>query len=571
MKRKAPKKSVRKENSQKEQQIVELARTAWGKTLKEFYYPPLKEPNFVFDYTQIEGFYIDPEEKWRITMNLANAPLFKQDEEYVKYFHAISLHEVAHYQIIPYDGLINARLLKAAMKHVNQIFAPIVVNIFADLVIDTKLFRKHPELMSWELNKTYEHVSETQKNHLSDFSKFLFRAYEKMWDLKIPNDDSLSEMDNLVQKVTDVVLKDFEDETLWEAKVTKIAQYLKNLVNDTFTLIGLNASCDKGKSRRNGPAPGVVIEVPEDILEIMDNPLENKNSDKLKEENEEEKKKKAEQFARDTPYSEFGSPAGQAGLLFDGGPLATWYRGIAKNLIEIKIFEEKPGSQVPIYPEVWRIGDPIEDLDVVQSLLNSPVLIPNITTRKWVFKEGPGHLAEKQIPDLLIVIDSSGSMAWDYTTKKPKNPYHIALVASFASLHYAATKGAKFSVINFSDRPDICDWTNDYTKAEQVLLRYQGGGTFLPTKSVELQCNKAEKKTLVFIITDFGIYNWTHAKSTILRLAQSGHKIVGFFIGAPTIPEEMFEDLLDKVTFYPISKVDDLINLVVQEVKKYYN
>ena len=73
-------------------------------------------------------------------MNLANAPLFKDDQEYIDYFHAISLHEVSHYEIIPYDGLMHARLLKAAMKYVNQNFAPVVVNVFADLIIDTLLF-----------------------------------------------------------------------------------------------------------------------------------------------------------------------------------------------------------------------------------------------------------------------------------------------------------------------------------------------------------------------------------------------------------------------------------------------
>ncbi|GAJ24668.1 unnamed protein product, partial [marine sediment metagenome] len=46
-------------------------------------------------------------------------------------------------------------------------------------------------------------------------------------------------------------------------------------------------------------------------------------------------------FAKKTPYSEFGAPAGQAGILIDGNPLATWYRGLAKDLIEIKIYEEK--------------------------------------------------------------------------------------------------------------------------------------------------------------------------------------------------------------------------------------
>ncbi len=562
-------KKINKELTEKEKKTIELANVAWSKTLKEFYYPPLNDPNYVFDYTHLEGFYIDPEHRWQITMNLANTPLFKDDQEYINYFYIISLHEVSHYQIIPYDGLTHAKLLRAAMTHVNQNYAPIVVNIFADLVIDTKLYQKYSNLIEWEMAETYKHI--TNKGPVSNFSKFLFRAYEKMWDKDVIGDEKLKEMDSLADRVTKIILKNFEDESTWEKKVSQVALSLKMLIQDTFALIGTGGVVDKNKEKRKSPG-GAFLEVPKDVLEVMDNPLENKNADKLKEGNEDNLRQKSEEFAKDIPYSEFGGPARQAGILIDGNALATWYRGLARNLIEIKIFEEKPGGQLPVYPEVWRIGDRIEDLDIVQSLLNSPVMIPNITTRKWAYKEGPGHLVDKQIPDLLIVLDSSGSMGWNYTSRstRGKGPYHTALVAAFASLHCAASKGAKFSIINFSNRADICQWTSDYNKAENVLLRYQGGGTFLPIREIANQCEKAEKKALVFIITDFGIYNWSKTKKIMIELAQKGHKIVGFFIGSTKIPKDKFKNLLNNVTFYGIGNAKDLISLVITEVKKYY-
>ncbi|MFX0009199.1 MAG: hypothetical protein ACFE9R_02685, partial [Candidatus Hermodarchaeota archaeon] len=487
------------------------------------------------------------------------------------YFYAIALHEVSHYQIIPYDGLVNAKLLKAAMINVNEIFAPIVVNIFADFVIDTKLHQKHPDLMSWELIKTYGNLVEKSKNNLSEFSKFIFRSYEKLLDIQIAQDDLLSSVDGVANRVVNVVKKDFEDETLWEDKVSRIAYHLKSLVNNTFTLIGPRTSSGEGKTNRKSQGRGgSYVEFPEDILEVMDNPLENKNRDKLYRENEDELRQKAEEFARETPYSEFGAPAGQAGILIDGNPLATWYRGLSKDLIQIKIYEEKPGGLLPIYPEVWRLGEPLEELDIVQTVLNSPIIIPNITTRKWVKKLGEGHLVEKRIPDLLLVLDSSGSMKWNYLAKKASGFYHTALLASFAALHFAANKGAKFSVINFSNRADVCDWTNSYHNAERILLRYQGGGTQLPIEAIIKQCEKSEREALVFIITDFGIYNWNSAKKLLLNLVYQGHKVVGFFIGAANLPKEKFNDLLSKVTFYTIKNSKDLINLVIEEVRKYY-
>ncbi|MFX0047708.1 MAG: hypothetical protein ACFE8G_06005 [Candidatus Hermodarchaeota archaeon] len=557
--------------SQKEQHVIELAKTAWSRTLKDFFFPPLDVPNFIFDYSNLEGFYIDPKNKWKITMNLANTPIFIYDQDYIKYFYAISLHEVSHYQIIPYDGLINAKLLKAAMLYVNEHFAPIIVNVFADFVIDVKLHKRDPDLVSWELTKTYASLLEKNKNKLSEFSKFLFRCYEILLDIKIAESEVFSSIENVASRVVNVVQKNFEDETLWEDKVSRIAYHLKTLLNNTFTLIGPRKAHGDGKANRKSEGRGGInVEFPEDILEIMDNPLENKNRDKLKEDKDDELRQKAEEFARETPYSEFGAPAGQAGILIDGNPLATWYRGLAKDLIQIKIYEEKPGGQLPIFPEVWRIGDPLEELDIVQTVLNSPIIIPNITTRKWAIKIGEGYLIEKQIPDLLLVLDSSGSMKWNYIAKKANGVYHTALLASFAALHYAANKGVKFSVINFSNRADICDWTNNYQKAEQILLKYQGGGTQLPVKAIIEQCEKSEREVLIFIITDFGIYNWNSAKKLLLNLSNQGHKIVGFFIGTSKIPKEKFNVLLNKLTLYAIKNSKDLISLVVEEVRKYY-
>jgi hypothetical protein len=560
-----------KELNRKEQHLIELAKIAWVRTQKALYFPPLDLPNFIFDYTHLEGFYIEPLNKWKISMNLANAPIFIDDQEYINYFHAISLHEVSHYQIIPYDGLINARLLRAAMKNVNENFAPIVVNVFADLVIDAKLHKKEPDLIAWEIKTTFNHLFERNKNKLSEFSKFLFRTYEKLLNIEIVGNDLFTSVESVAEIVVNIVKKNFEDETLWEEKVSKIAYHLRTLVKNTFTMVGAGVRRGEGNTRRKSQGRGdSTIEFPEDILEVMDNPLENKNLDKLKEDSEEELKQKAEEFAKETAYSEYGAPAGQAGILIDGNPLTTWYRGLAKDHIEIKIFEEKPGGQLPIYPQVWRLGEPLEELDIVQTLLNSPIIIPNITTRKWLKNYGKGHLIEKQIPDLLLILDSSGSMNWNYLAKSSRGVYHTALLASFAALHFAAKKGAKFSVINFSNRADVCDWTSDYVKAEETLLRYQGGGTNLPIKAILQQSEKSERDTLIFIITDFGIYNWSKSRKTIIDLAQKGHKIVGFFIGSAKIPKEKFKGLLDKVTFYPIKNPKDLINLVIEEVKKYY-
>ena len=558
---------------EKEAKLKKLAKIAWDLSLKEFYFPPLNEPRYVFDYKRKEGFYIDPNHKWEITMNLANVPPLKDDEEYIQYFHAILLHEISHYQIIPYDGIIHAKLLHAANKHVHSTHAPLVVNLFADLIIDTKLYKAKPDLMKWEIKKTFEHVAMPDFKSLSRFSKFLFNIYEKLWNIKIYESFTSPETDALANKIKKIILTDFEDDSRWEEKVSKVAYYLKDFLKEEFTIMRGAGAPLKGKSRRKIPGYELEMEIPDDVLEIIDNPLETKNSDKLKKDNEDELRKKAEEFAKNIPYSEFGAPARQSGILIDGNALATWYRGLANNLISIKIYEKKYSGTLPIYPEKWRIGDPIEELDAILTIVTSPIIIPNVTTKKWKHERGVGRVEEKRMPDLLIVLDSSGSMYWNFMehVKNERGPYHAALVASFAILHQARMKGVKFSVINFSNHAEICEWSKNYHEAENVLLRYQGGGTQLPIKAIKKQVNKAEGNVLIFIITDFGIYNWTRSKQLLLELVQKGHKIVGFFIGSEKIPKNKFKGLLDKVSFYAIKNEKDLIHLVIKEIKKYYS
>jgi len=560
-----------------EEKLKKLAEIAWAKAMEEYFFPPLSPPNFKFDYTRQEGFYIDLSEQWQITMNLAQAPIFVEDNDYVRYFLANSMHEIGHYDLIPYDGLINARLLSAAMKSAPNFLAPIIVNFFADLIIDTTLYSKYPKDMLWEAQQTFSEIKHKKKK-IAPFAELIFRCYELLWNQKIDEKYDFSEIDDNANKITKIILKNFEDESKWEDKTKKIAKILKPIVNDTFTLIGVGAGrCTDGNTRRySDDGKGNIIEMPEEIVQIMGNPLENRNSDKIKNDNEDEKKRKAEEFANEKSFNEFGSPAVQAGILKDGEILNTWYRGLAKNLISIKMYEKKPSGTIPAYPETWRIGDPLEELDVVQSLLSYPKIIPNITTKKWVFTEGPGIIEEKRLPDLMIVIDSSGSMNWYYNKKISKNsktPYHIALVAAFAVLHYVARKGCKFSVINFSGRADICDWSFDYTKAEKRLLKYQGSGTILPIKAMMKLAEKTEKNILIIIITDFGLYNWGSAKKGMLKLLNKGHKIVGFFI-SPSYhrkDDERFKDLYDEgAIFYQIKNVNDLIDLVIKEVKKNY-
>jgi len=554
-----------------EESLKRVARDAWDQAIADYYFPSLAKPKLVFDSTRKVGFYIDTEE-WRVTLNLLEVPSFVNEKETHDYIHSISQHEIGHYDLCPYDGLTNAVLLSAAMKKVSEIFAPLVVNIFADLVIDTQLRGRFRDLTEWrmreEVRDIIAHEKGGTKTKFSETWKILVRAYEYLWDLNLGlRSIDFSQADSKAHRVADIIAPKLLDKTTWGNKVAKIATLLKPNLEEDFTLQVGERPASGGQVRLSGP---------EDYERQFGDPSEIKSREKVQGKEPTASNADAERFAKDRNFKNFGAPARAAGLIHNGSTLAAWYRGRAKDLISIHVYEAKPGGALPAYPENWRLGDALEDLDIILSAQVSPVIIPNLTTRKWRLKEGPARLEEKIPPDLLIVLDSSGSMNWnpDGHSDAQRGEYDIATVAAFAAAHFAFSRGCKVAVLNFSDIAIACNWTTQYAQVENAILQYQGGGTVIPIQPLKKLARNADRHALVLLVTDFGINNFNPAIRAFIELATEGHSITGFFIGAD--PQEFdqdsrFIDLREHgISFYPVKQVKDLIGLVIEEIKRYY-
>jgi hypothetical protein len=427
--------------------------------------------------------------------------------------------------------------------------------------------------------------SKEERDH-SKFYKILIKCYELMWkiDLDLPK-TRYDEITETAQKITELILKDFENETLWEKKTTKIAKLLKEIIEEDFP----KASVKQKSEGYDGivTAPGAESsqyphEIPLDVQIVEGNPMEVKMGPKNpqntkrwnKEDPDVEDVKNAEELANEMPLVDFIKVNNIMGFVPKQEVFATYYRGISKNLVEFKITTKLPSGSIPIGIEPWVIGDPLEKLDILQSMLVSPKIIPNITTRKWIYREGPGIEIEKSVPDMMIVIDSSGSMEWTFTRgKRNSSEYHLALVASFAALQYGIKKGVKIAAINFSEDLIKQDWTTNPHLIENVLLKYQGNGTQLPTYDIKRICRKGDRNSLVLLITDFEIQNWESAYHDILEILKMGNKLIAFFIGGHkaylNIPD--FQELIAMgAVFHPVSRVQDLVGLVIKEVQNVY-
>ncbi|MHC1591043.1 MAG: hypothetical protein ACXQS8_03085, partial [Candidatus Helarchaeales archaeon] len=154
-----------------------------------------------------------------------------------------------------------------------------------------------------------------------------------------------------------------------------------------------------------------------------------------------------------------------------------------------------------------------------------------------------------------------------------RGKYEIAAVSCFAAISHALENQCKVAVLNFSGATIYCNWTTDRRIAEDVVLQYQGDGTVLPIDVIDKLLHDTSQKKLVIIITDTELYNWEESLESMLAWLDEKHHLSIFFIGSHSLFKEESERfkpfLANGGRIYPISKTDDLIDLVIEEVRRF--
>ena len=234
-----------------------------------------------------------------------------------------------------------------------------------------------------------------------------------------------------------------------------------------------------------------------------------------------------QQFAQEAGLEEFQQIIDMAGIkdLSLSDKKRIWFE--AQNINEIEIPDSTfNGSQdVYMYPETWKIGDPIEDIDIMLTYTVSPIIIPGVTTKKWsknpVFKGG----AQKSSPDLLLVLDSSGSMG--SLTDEKSNLFN-AVKSCFSIIKYFEKTNSEVALINFSSKATINLWSKDYKGIKEGLLLEGGGNTVFPIDALEKLQRLKKSNAVIVIITDGEIQNDVQALEILTEHLLLGNKVFMF-------------------------------------------
>jgi len=223
------------------------------------------------------------------------------------------------------------------------------------------------------------------------------------------------------------------------------------------------------------------------------------------------------------PSNEPGNPAGKgqtrepfeygellraAGLKIDDHEAAVrYYRERALPYLVPFPRRTRPDSPEPQMEglDPWEIGDAVDTLDGLQSVLLSPRVIPGMTTVQRHYGLEPGQTLAKSPIDLDLYVDSSGSMP------NPQQRISYMSLAGTVIALSALRAGSRVQVTLWSGKQQVMH-TQGFVCDEQAILRiltgFYGGATAFPIhrlRDTYLDGAKHDRPVHLLMISDDGI------------------------------------------------------------------
>lgn len=475
-------------------------------------------------------YFIKIGDSWQIHLNFGLLPVsYKDFQEEVK---VLTRHEVEHYICCPFDVLTHFRMLNAIIKtYINNYtkhqidiisLAGNIANQAADIIIDTKNFNIHKEET---LKSEIAWIKKGGTGKFSDLprhSKLMFLTKQALWKESLV----LNETDSELLEEVDLLSAKFED-----GGITNKSLFLEKTIEYTHSFFKLyqqdiqekqqqstnnNNSLNSSQSSYSGK-PQIT---PSKDSQEGGSQFLFQSPDKIKE--------ALQQLAEETSIEQFSQVVSAAGIssLSEKDKQKIWFE--AQNADVIPILEKSPIGidDNYSYPTTWKLGDPIEELDMMLSFTMSPIIIPGITTKKWVKNTSKYKGIENNEADLLLVIDTSGSMG---SINEPSNNLHQAVIAAYGIIKFFESKSAKVALIGFSEKISACVyWTNDYDQIRETLLFNGGGGTNFPILNIEDMIEKVRNPVVTVVITDGEITNLQQTLNFFKEYLADGNRLFIF-------------------------------------------
>lgn len=411
-------------------------------------------------------------------------------------------HEIGHHVLCPADLADMGRMLARMRRMLPTVepMAPMVGNLYTDLLINDRLFRQQ----GLKMDSIYRAMESDGEDPLW---RFYMRIYEILWGLgkgTLAKGEIKPEMEADAQ-LGNRVIRNFAGD--WVRGSGRFA---------ALCLPYLLESLKQGKqvygrlmdAARLGPGeelPGGLAEIDPDEIADSVHPAE-EGDDKGPPKDSTSRRGNSGGNYRE-PF-EYGELLKAMGINISEAEMASrYYRERAvPHLIPFPTREVKQRTEpMPEGLDVWGVGDPLDRVNWLESAMRSPVIIPGVTTLETRYGTDSGFERERESVDLDLYIDSSGSMP---------NPR--------AQLSFLALAGAiiALSALRAGSRVQATLWsgarqfktTKGFTGDEKMVLAvitdYIGGGTAFPLHVLrDTYQNRASnaRKAHLLIISDDGV------------------------------------------------------------------
>jgi hypothetical protein len=472
-----------------ESPLLEKWQAAWPQALETWSrFTRLRAPIFCLSHAEAEregltgSFAMIRLQDQAIVVNLAEVKRCKVEDYAVE----VLAHEIGHHVYAPATLTDHGRTLarmRWALPTIEQ-HAPMVANLYTDLLINDRLQRS----ANLRMAQVYQVIGDEDKPAGKVWALYT-RIYEILWRLDKGAlhggtiDDAMEGDAWLGSRLIRSFARD------WLGGAGRFAALLlPYLLEDQNSKSRLEKWFDTRQAGAGGNPSGLISEEMDERSGAI-HPSQDPNL--TGEENE--------TVAPKTPAS---SPAdalahaparGQCREPFQYGELL---RSLGLNLtdheIAVRYYRERALPHIVRFPsrpvpeqldalpeglEPWEIGSALDEIDWLQSVMQSPRVVPGMTTVQRVWGNSPGSEPATKPIDLDLYVDSSGSMP---------HPQHVTSFLTLAGAIMALSAlraGARVQVTLWSGKNQfLC--TQGFTRDENDILRaltgFFGGATAFP-------------------------------------------------------------------------------------------
>lgn len=467
--------------------------------------------------------------------------------------HAVEIlaHEIGHHVLAPATTTDSFRLiarLRRALPTLER-HAPMVANLYTDLLINDRLQRQ----AGLDIAGVYCRMAGREGGVRSRLWTLYVGIYEQLWSLEKgslggPRGDAEMEADAwLGARLIRVYARD------WMAAAGRFATLvLPYLAEDAEKDAALRRLHDT-RSAAEGAEPSGAQQVEADEADGIVHPSRDPAITGVAADAD-------APAAPPAPADVARRGAGQTREPFDYGEiLRAAGLTLTDEEIAVRYYRERALPMLvpfPVQPgitsdepqlegvEPWSIGDPLDEIDWLQTAGQSPFVVPGVTTVRRAYGREPGPPGKPEPIDLDLYVDSSGSMP------DPRRTTSFLTLAGAVIALSALKAGSRVQATLWSGKQQWMGtegFVRDETAILGILVGYYGGATAFPIHRLRdtfAGRRPTDRPVHVLMISDDGITTmfdqdergtsgWEVAATALARGRAGGTMALNLWSGMP--------------------------------------